>query len=125
MELPQTSDGFFPKRKSKYLKMLQNYTGKQIMAYEAEEAKSPTENLGKAKKELQAITRNMDQFDQSLRRMKSKLGYYKPKQELVVKNLGELVNNTNESVTPTKIDTHIKTRQNTKTCECSYINNLI
>jgi hypothetical protein len=99
LELPKTQDGFFPKRKSKYLKMLQNYTTSKS---DYMEAPSSTVQLTEAKKDLNQISKNANMFDENMRKMKSKLGYNKVKQEYVVKQLGEMMNDSVEDVSPTK-----------------------
>lgn len=94
----------FPKRKSKYLKMLQNYTANRPQANYNYEIESPTENLGQAWKDLQQISKGVDQFNLGMQKMKNRIGYNKPKQELVVKKLSEMVNpSVVEDISPTKL----------------------
>jgi len=100
LELPKSNNGYFPRRQSKYLKMLQNYTAKSPANYPKPEENNEEVKLNKAKEDLEELTRNVNKFDEGIRKMKYKLGYNKPKQEVVVKKLSEMVEMTTEMNKP-------------------------
>lgn len=78
-----TPDGSFPRRKSKFLRMLKDYTATRSRG-------------GSPDMDLKSLSMKMQSAKNDLKNIKKKLGYDKPKHELVVKKLSELVDTSKQ-----------------------------
>ncbi|CAI2364737.1 unnamed protein product [Moneuplotes crassus] len=94
LQPPMLDPSQFPRRKSKFLKMLKKYTA-QRSPHQFNEPKSPAiQKLEKAKEELKKMTLETKNKEAYLNKLKSKLGQSNAKKVYKVKKLSELVENT-------------------------------
>ena len=94
--LASPTDGTFPKRKSKFLKMLKVYTANKY-GDPREETKSPAlQNIEKAKEDLKSISRNLNTYGEGLEKIREKFSKTQHKKVTKVKKLSELVETSNQ-----------------------------